>query len=421
MAVVIQTTGLSKRYSIGNAVGGYSRLTEDITDAAARLLRRGPGERVEKTARELWALDDVSIEVEEGEVVGVIGRNGAGKTTLLKVMAQITEPTRGRAVVTGRVGSLLEVGTGFHPELTGRENVFLNGAILGMRRSEIRAKFDDIVGFAEVERFIDTPVKRYSSGMYVRLAFAVAAFLEPEILFIDEVLSVGDQAFQQRCIGRMGEIANSGRTILFVSHNLASVSALCSRGLLLDGGRVVRDGAVDEVIDHYVSTVQALSGERLDHRVDRKGDGRLRILRADVIGPNGGPARTGADAVLKLAYETNEVGREVTISAAIEGPLGEPVFLCSSRVSGDLLIADELSGDLLCDLPDLALLPGRYSLTFYVEVNGVVADWVRNAIFFDVFESDVFGSGQLPPPSYGRTFVAHSWSVGKLERVDARR
>ena len=222
MATVIKADGLSKRYTIGNAVGGYSRLTEDITDAAARLLRRRPGERVEKTSRELWALDDVSLEIEEGEVVGVIGRNGAGKTTLLKVMARITEPTRGRAVVMGRVGSLLEVGTGFHPELTGRENVFLNGAILGMRRSEIRQKFDDIVSFADVERFIDTPVKRYSSGMYVRLAFAVAAFLDPEILFIDEVLSVGDQEFQQRCIGRMGEIARSGRTILFVSHNLAS-------------------------------------------------------------------------------------------------------------------------------------------------------------------------------------------------------
>jgi lipopolysaccharide transport system ATP-binding protein len=421
MAVVIETTGLSKRYTIGNTAGGYSRLTEDIADAAARLLRRRPGERVEKTARELWALDDVSLEIEEGEIVGVIGRNGAGKTTLLKVMARITEPTRGRAVVTGRVGSLLEVGTGFHPELTGRENVFLNGAILGMRRAEIRAKFDDIIGFAEVERFVDTPVKRYSSGMYVRLAFAVAAFLEPEILFIDEVLSVGDQAFQQRCLGRMGEIANSGRTILFVSHNLASVSALCTRGVLLDGGRLVQDGGVDEVIDHYVSTVQALAGESLDHRVDRKGDGRLRVVRADVIGPNGGPARTGADAAVKLAYETDEVGREVNVSVAIDGPLGEPVFYCSSRVSGDLLIADELAGDLVCELPDLPLLPGRYSLTFYVEVNGVVADWVRNAFFFDVFEADVFGSGQLPPPSYGRVFVPHSWSVRKLDPVDARR
>ncbi len=420
MSVVIEATGLSKRYTIGNTAGGYSRLTEDITDAIARLFRRRPGERVEATARELWALNDVSFEIDEGEIVGVIGRNGAGKTTLLKLMARITEPTRGRAIVTGRVGSLLEVGTGFHPELTGRENVFLNGAILGMGRSEIRSKFDDIVGFAEVERFIDTPVKRYSSGMYVRLAFAVAAFLEPEILFIDEVLSVGDQAFQQRCIGRMGEIARSGRTILFVSHNLASVSALCSRGLLIDGGRLVRDGGVAEVVDHYVSTVQSLSGEDLQDRVDRQGDGRLRIIRADVVGPNGGPVRTGCDSAIRLAYETDEAGREITVSVAIDGPLGEPVFFCSSRVTGDLLIAADQTGDLVCELPDLALLPGRYTLTFYVEANGVVADWVRNAIFFDVFESDVFGTGQLPPTSYGRVVVPHSWSVRKLDPVDAR-
>ncbi len=420
MATVIKADGLSKRYTIGNAVGGYSRLTEDITDAAARLLRRRPGERVEKTSRELWALDDVSLEIEEGEVVGVIGRNGAGKTTLLKVMARITEPTRGRAVVMGRVGSLLEVGTGFHPELTGRENVFLNGAILGMRRSEIRQKFDDIVSFADVERFIDTPVKRYSSGMYVRLAFAVAAFLDPEILFIDEVLSVGDQEFQQRCIGRMGEIARSGRTILFVSHNLASVSALCTRAILMDGGRLARDGAVPDVVDFYVSTVQALSGDDLEHRVDRQGDGRLRVVRIDVVGPNGGPARTGADAVVKLAYETDEPGREVTVSVAVDGPLGEPVFFCSSRLTGDLLVADRMSGDLVCELPELALLPGRYSLTFYVEVNGLVADWVRNAMYFDVIESDVFGTGQLPPPSYGRIVVPHRWSVRQLDPVDAR-
>ena len=210
------------------------------------------------SAREIWALKDVSLEINEGEIVGVVGRNGAGKSTLLKVLARITEPTEGRAVIRGRVGSLLEVGTGFHPELTGRENVFLNGAILGMRRTEIREKFDDIVGFAELERFIDTPVKRYSSGMYVRLAFAVAAFLEPEILFIDEVLSVGDQAFQQRCLGRMGEIAHSGRTILFVSHNLAAVAALCTRAILIDGGQLLADGDVDDVITHYLSSVQTV-------------------------------------------------------------------------------------------------------------------------------------------------------------------
>jgi homopolymeric O-antigen transport system ATP-binding protein len=410
MSVVIQASGLSKRYTIGNAAGGYSRLTEDIADAAARLFGRRPGERVEKTSRELWALDDISLEIEEGEVVGVIGRNGAGKTTLLKVMARITDPTRGQAVVTGRVGSLLEVGTGFHPELTGRENIFLNGAILGMRRTEIRQKFDDIVAFAEVERFIDTPVKRYSSGMYVRLAFAVAAFLEPEILFIDEVLSVGDQAFQQRCLGRMGEIANSGRTILFVSHNLASVSALCTRAILLDGGRVTRDGRVDDAVGYYLSVVQERAGESLEHRADRQGDGRLRVVHADVIGPNGGPPRTGEDVTVRLAFVSSSPG-DVMASFSVEGPLGEPVCVCSSRVTGDSLPTDAGGGDLICELPGLPLLAGRYSLTVYMEMNGVLADWVRNALYFDVFEADVFGSGQLPPTTHGRVVIPHRWSL----------
>ena len=252
MEPVVHAEGLGKRYLLGDSIGGYSRLTEDLGNVVGRVFGRRPTH--EPDAREIWALKDVSLEIGEGDIVGVVGRNGAGKSTLLKVLARITEPTEGRAVIRGRVGSLLEVGTGFHPELTGRENVFLNGAILGMRRAEIRAKFDDIVGFAELERFIDTPVKRYSSGMYVRLAFAVAAFLEPEILFIDEVLSVGDQAFQQRCIGRMGEIAHSGRTIVFVSHNLASVSALCNRAILIDGGRLTRDGEVDDVLEEYLST-----------------------------------------------------------------------------------------------------------------------------------------------------------------------
>lgn len=407
----ITVEGLGKRYRIGNTTGGYSRLTEDVTDAVARLFRRQPEARLEATERDLWALRDVSFEIGEGEVVGVVGRNGAGKTTLLKVMARITDPTEGRAELRGRVGSLLEVGTGFHPELTGRENVFLNGAILGMRKREIAAKFDAIVEFAEVERFLDTPVKRYSSGMYVRLAFAVAAFLEPEILFIDEVLSVGDQAFQQRCIGRMGEIAHSGRTILFVSHNLASVAALCQRALLVDAGRVVKDSSVDEVLDHYVSTIQTLAGQSLEHRQDRQGNGRLRIVRAEIVDADGGPARTGWDATVRLRFRTEAPDATVGISIAVEGPMGEPVFFCSTRVAGQVLSAGASEGELVCSIDRLPLLPGRYSLTVYAEANGVLADWVRNAVFFDVIESDVFGSGQLPPTTHGRVFVDHRWSV----------
>jgi lipopolysaccharide transport system ATP-binding protein len=421
MGVVIEATGLSKRYTIGNTAGGYSRLTEDIADVVARLLRRRPDSRVESTARDLWALRDVSLEVGQGEIVGVIGRNGAGKTTLLKVMSRITDPTEGRAEIRGRVGSLLEVGTGFHPELTGRENVFLNGAILGMRRSEIEARFDEIVGFAEVDRFLDTPVKRYSSGMYVRLAFAVAAFLEPEILFIDEVLSVGDQAFQQRCIGRMGEIASGGRTILYVSHNLASISALCTRAILIDGGRLVMDGEVDAVIDHYLSSIQPSTGESLDGREDREGDGHLRVRRVEVVGANGGAARTGEACEINLAYKTTTSSEPITAIIAVEGPFAEPLFVCSSAVTGDDLVTSGLEGELVCALPSMPLLAGRYSLSLYVQVGGRLADKVHNALYFDVFESDFFGTGRLPPTAHGRVVVDHSWSIGSgAPRTESR-
>jgi lipopolysaccharide transport system ATP-binding protein len=407
---VISVEGLGKRYDLGSEAASYGRLTESLTDAARGIVRRVRHGPAAPRRDQLWALRDVSFDVAEGELVGVVGRNGAGKTTLLKVLSRITEPTEGQAVLRGRVGSLLEVGTGFHPELSGRENVYLNGSILGMTRDEITRKFDDIVEFAELQRFVDTPVKRYSSGMYVRLAFAVAAFLEPEILFVDEVLSVGDQAFQQRCLGRMGEIATSGRTIFFVSHNLASVGALCTRALLMDGGRLVRDGAVDEVLDHYLSTVQSSGGETLDHRQDRKGDGRLRVTHIGVRGRDGGPARTGDDASIHLRYVGEAPGRETTISIAVDGPLGEPVAFLSNRVTGDALRIGR-AGEFVCSLPGLTLLPGRYSLTFYIEVNGLLADWIRNATYFDVFEADLYGTGQLPPTTYGRVAVRHRWAA----------
>lgn len=258
--VVISAEGLGKSYMIGHASAGSERYTalRDVIARSARNLVRTTQDMVRgrqlvagDTIEEFWALEDVSFEIKRSEVVGIIGRNGAGKSTLLKVLTRITEPTRGRVTLKGRVASLLEVGTGFHPELTGRENIFLNGAILGMTRAEIRRKFDEIVDFAGVERFLDTPVKRYSSGMYVRLAFAVAAHLESEILIVDEVLAVGDAEFQKKCLGKMQHVAGHGRTVLFVSHNMAAISTLCTRGLLLEGGRRVFAGEVAEALDRY--------------------------------------------------------------------------------------------------------------------------------------------------------------------------
>jgi lipopolysaccharide transport system ATP-binding protein len=265
--IAIRIDGIGKRYRIGAKRRMYSTLRETLGEEASRRLgavrrrlRRG-ATRADDGESTFWALRDVSAEIVRGSVVGLIGRNGAGKSTLLKVLSRITEPTEGRAWIRGRVGSLLEVGTGFHPELTGRENIYLSGAILGMRRDEIQKHFDDIVSFAQVEKFIDTPAKHYSSGMYLRLAFAVAAHLEPEVLLVDEVLAVGDVAFQKRCVGKMGEVARQGRTVLFVSHNMGAVRALCDQGIVLDNGRIVESGPIGGAIKKYYALASAFETE----------------------------------------------------------------------------------------------------------------------------------------------------------------
>jgi lipopolysaccharide transport system ATP-binding protein len=275
MAAAITATGLGKKYRIGEFQAGYGTLRDSIAGLAGKLGRRHHRE-------EIWALEDVSLDVQEGEVVGLIGRNGAGKSTLLRVLTRITAPTSGRAEIRGRVGSLLEVGTGFHPELTGRENVYLNGAVLGMKRREIERKFDDIVEFSGIAKFLDTPVKRYSSGMYVRLAFSVAAHLEPEILLVDEVLAVGDAEFQRRCLGRMEDLGDAGRTVIFVSHNMQTITQLCDRAILLENGTVVADGPSSEVVAGYLQSVHGTGSSIFwPELADAPGDDlvRLRSMR----------------------------------------------------------------------------------------------------------------------------------------------
>ena len=275
---MIRVENLSKQYRIGQYEAAYKTLRESIMNVFSR--RDGNRETI-------WALKDVSFQVNRGEVVGIIGRNGAGKSTLLKILCRVTEPTEGHAYINGRVGSLLEVGTGFHPELTGSENIFLNGAILGMRKAEIERKFDEIVAFAEIEKFIDTPVKRYSSGMYVRLAFAVAAHLEPEILLVDEVLAVGDVAFQKKCLGKMENISKQGRTVLFVSHNMAAINALCDRVIFLDEGKIMEIGRTADVIAEYLSSIQKFSEQSLRERMDRSGTGKARITNISLVSTDG--------------------------------------------------------------------------------------------------------------------------------------
>lgn len=350
-ATAIRCEGVSKRYRIGERER-YQTLRDTIARGAARLLRR---DRQAEERATIWALDDISFELAQGEVMGIIGRNGAGKSTLLKILSRITKPTRGRAEIRGRVGSLLEVGTGFHPELTGRENIYLNGAILGIKRREIGRRFDEIVAFAEIDRFLDTPVKHYSSGMYMRLAFAVAAHLETEVLFVDEVLAVGDAAFQKKCLGTMGNLAQQGRTVLFVSHNLLAVNGLCTRAICLHEGRVVADGPPTTITSQYLREWVTASSEVVYDDLDSApGSGVFRLRRASVQPLGGSPSdsitvRTAfvvefeywklADRGMDLAADLfNELGIHLFTTVSRDGPPQKRGLLRSSFVvPGDLL------------------------------------------------------------------------------------
>lgn len=341
--VAIRVDGLGKRYRIGEREP-YRALRDLISESVVAAVRRlntavHPVQHGGGTARRtgdastdeyFWALNDVSFEIRRGEVVGIIGRNGAGKSTLLKILSRITEPTRGQGEIHGRVGALLEVGTGFHPELTGRENIYLNGAILGMNRREVACKFDEIVAFAEVEKFVDTPVKRYSSGMYVRLAFAVAAHLEPEILLVDEVLAVGDAAFQKKCLGKIGEVAREGRTIPFVSHNLAAVQSLCKRVIWLDGGRVIEEGPAARVVSRYLQTSFSTLTEQLwSDPATTPGSDRVRLRRALVRPLNGSPTdpiTTRTPFQLEFEYWNLQPGAYLNLSLHIYNEQGIIVF-----------------------------------------------------------------------------------------------
>ena len=329
--IAIKVENLSKVYRIGEKQERYYTFRDTLTNIALAPFRRlrciGKSPKEEEIT---WALKDVSFEVKHGEVVGIIGRNGAGKTTLLKILSRITEPTEGQADIHGRVGSLLEVGTGFHPELTGRENIFLNGAILGMRKIEINRKFDEIVAFAEIEKFIDTPVKRYSSGMYVRLAFAVAAHLEPEILLVDEVLAVGDYEFQKKCLGKVRDIGREGRTVLLVSHQLNNIAGLSSRCILLNQGRIAMSGDTYEVLGYYVSTVQNKAGEVVwNDPQTAPGSENIRLHAVRVLSPDG---RVTADLdiqqeiVLRVSYWNLQEGNSPKVSIVVRGQMDEFVL-----------------------------------------------------------------------------------------------
>lgn len=367
----------------------------------------------------IWALKDVSFEIKRGEVVGIIGRNGAGKSTLLKILSRIVEPSAGEARIYGRIGSLLEVGTGFHSELTGRENVYLSGAILGMKKSEIDGKFDEIVTFAEVEKFIDMPVKHYSTGMYMRLGFAVAAHLEPEILIVDEVLAVGDAAFQDKCLGKMGDVAKHGRTVLFVSHNMAAVQALCPKVILLESGSVQFEGDTTKGISRYLSGASALLSSTAPSlgSIVRQNGSRAIFAQGSL---NGRPlaaahcvgTRDRLDVELSLALE--QPVKQCSVEIHFETDLGLRVYALDSRWT--LRTIDLAAGNhfLCCALAEVPLVPGRYFISLGFSSSSEQIDWLHRIASIEIAATDVYGTGELPWPTQGYFLSEAAWRVASV-------
>lgn len=411
----IKVDNLSKSYKLGTQ-NGFGQTFRDVVSDFFRVENR-----IAKSAEAsdvFWAIKNLSLEIKPGEVVGIVGRNGAGKSTLLKILSRISEPTEGNVKIYGRVGSLLEVGTGFHPELSGRDNIYLNGSILGMGRREIDRKFDEIVSFAEIEKFIDTPVKRYSSGMYVRLAFAVAAHLEPEILLIDEVLSVGDASFQKKCLGKISEVSSEGRTVLFVSHNTSALLGLCKRGVLLEQGVLTSDGAIESVVRDYMKRSLANESGDLAAYPDRQGTGRVRFTQVsfeDIPGNALEHGVSGQPLVIKLAYKSSEMKSlsHCRLSVTFYDNLGQSLFNCSS----DSVVASPINldsqGVVKCIIPRLPLSQNHYLLTFFFEVSNEIEDWLHQAVELEVIDGDYYGTGRLYPKGWqGKgVLVPYTWTV----------
>ncbi len=403
---VIKVDNLSKKYIISHKrqepymalrdviAGGFSRMVQrGVVQPVKRLLSNSTIQQsASSTKEDFWALKDVSFEVKQGESVGIIGRNGSGKSTLLKILSRITEPTTGRVSIKGRVASLLEVGTGFHPELTGRENIFLNGAVLGMMKAEIKRKFDEIVAFAEVEKFLDTPVKRYSSGMYVRLAFAVAAHLEPEILIVDEVLAVGDAQFQKKCLGKMGEVAKEGRTVLFVSHNMVAVKSFCTRGIVLDNGQVETIGQIGEAIYHYSAISRKFGADMM------KNIRGVKVLSVRINSGSDSSFMPSGPLFAEMDFYTEYRLPDCYLNFVIEDSEGR--FLVHSRTDLYNLRPDFDAGmhRIRIEIPRLCLRAGIYTLWFRLYVNkGAVTEMADSErIMLEVDGPQVGGLVDVP-------------------------
>ncbi|MEO6454498.1 MAG: ABC transporter ATP-binding protein [Ginsengibacter sp.] len=422
MNIVIKIENLSKQYRLGTV--GTGTISHDLNRFWHKV--RGKEDPYLKIGEEnndsnkgsseyIWALKDINFEVKQGEVLGIIGRNGAGKSTLLKILSRTTAPTIGSVKVKGRVASLLEVGTGFHPELSGRENIFLNGAILGMTKQEIKKRFDEIVDFAGVEKYIDTPVKRYSSGMYVRLAFGVAAHLEPEILIVDEVLAVGDAEFQKKALGKMKDVStNEGRTVLFVSHNMAAIQNLCTRAMMLESGKLLFSGQVNDTITYYLKSAVQREHTALLERKDRIGNGAILFTGFELknsLNEGVNFFQTGGDFMMNILFNNNvEVIKELKIALGINNYLGDRILHLSNEMTNHVFrnITGK-QGIIKITLPKLPLKHGRYAITLFSTVDGNIADWIQDAFYIDVEHGDFYKNGISLSNDQGYFLLEHEF------------
>lgn len=405
MKPVLEVSSISKKFVINHENKTYLTLRDQLTHL---FKKRG-------TEEEFWALKEINFKVELGESLGIIGRNGAGKSTLLKILSRITPPTNGRVVARGRIASLLEVGTGFHLELTGRENIYMNGSILGMSATEIKSKLDEIIDFAGTERFLDTQLKHYSSGMQLRLAFAVAASLEPEILIIDEVLAVGDAEFQRKCLRKMEEVVREGRTLLLVSHNLESVRQMCARGLILDEGRVSLDGHIDDVLGKYQEMLTTISLINLEKRTDRVGTGIVRFKQIYIEDSRGNKISSvfsgqSCNFIFEFENKANEAG-DFQLDVGITSDKEEKLTWFSTSLFWSEVKIKAGNNRITLSIADFPFMPGNYNFTIFCKYKSEIADWISNAFRFTVEPGDFYGSGKLNNKDWGPFLVKHTFLV----------
>lgn len=423
MRKIIQVENLCKRYIIGHQqLKGKKTFREAINQSISNFgskFSHSFSKNISSNSpyEEFWALKDINFEVEQGDRLGIIGRNGAGKSTLLKVLSRITEPTFGKIIIKGRVASLLEVGTGFNGELTGRENIFLNGAILGMHRAEIKQKFDEIVDFSGVEKFLDTPVKRYSSGMYVRLAFAVAAHLEPEILVVDEVLAVGDAEFQKKCLGKMQDVSQKGgRTVLFVSHNMAAIESLCQKVILLNGGKKIFIGLTKEGISNYLNQFFATTSMvSLSERHDRMGNGKVKFIDFKILDDNNkyvDNLLSGNTYIFELKYQKycNHSYKNVKVCLEIMDNRENRLLFLRNDFTNDNIDINQDSGSIKCKIENLPLTIGTYHFVLYISLNDLeILDLIGNVKYTEVIGGNFFGTGSLGMPEQYKILTKAQW------------